>query len=199
MVGEQIQNYVSLVAGVRRATKAKAAEAAQGLLTATGLDDVAADASERVSNLAEEIIAASRANRELLVKMITSEVDKVAARVGFARAEDLEALRAELAELRAILAEQSARAETAEAVATEAATEGAGTAAAAATAEAAATSEEVTRAPAKKAPAARKAPAKRTTATKASATKTAKKVPTQKSPAQRSATKKAPRTPPETA
>lgn len=211
MVGEQIQNYVSLVAGVRRATKAKAAEAAQGLLTATGLDDVAADASERVSNLAEEIIAASRANRELLVKMITSEVDKVAARVGFARAEDLEALRAELAELRAILAEQSARAETAEAVATEAAA----TTAAGAAAEAAATSaEEVTRASAKKAPAAQKTPAQRTTATKASATKTAKKVPTQtspaqkspaqrspaqKSPAQRSATKKAPRTPPETA
>ena len=30
MVGEQIQNYVNLVGGLTRATKAKASEAAQG-------------------------------------------------------------------------------------------------------------------------------------------------------------------------
>ncbi len=118
MVTEQIQNYVNLAAGVRRATKAKAAEAAQGLLSATGLNDVAADPRARVSALAEEILAASRANRELLLKMITTEVDKAAARIGFARAEDLDGLRAEVSLLRAELAEQSARAETAQAAAT---------------------------------------------------------------------------------
>ena len=63
MVREQIQNYVNLMTGLRRATKAKASEAAQGLLSATGLDDVATDAGGRVSNLAEEILTASRANR----------------------------------------------------------------------------------------------------------------------------------------
>src|SRR6188472_2097136 len=78
MVREQIQNYVNLMTGLRRATKAKASEAAQGLLSATGLDDVATDAGERVSNLAEEILTASRANRELLVKMINTEIDKAA-------------------------------------------------------------------------------------------------------------------------
>ena len=120
MVGEQIQNYVNLVGGLTRATRSKASEAAQGLLAAAGLDDVAADAGERVTNLAEEIIAASRANRELLVKLVNTEVDKAAAKIGFARAEDLESLRGEVAELRAVLTEQSARAQTAEAAATEA-------------------------------------------------------------------------------
>ena len=120
MVREQIQNYVNLMTGLRRASRAKASEAAQGLLSATGLDDVASDASERVSNLAEEILAASRANRELLVKMINVEIDKAAARTGFARAEDVEGLRTELAELRATFAEQVARAAYAQAAATEA-------------------------------------------------------------------------------
>ena len=82
MVRDQIQGYVNLMTGLRRATKAKASEAAQGLLSATGLDDVAADAGERVSNLAEEILTASRANRELLLKMINVEIDKAAARTG---------------------------------------------------------------------------------------------------------------------
>ena len=44
------------------------------------------------SNLAEEILTASRANRELLVKMINTEIDKAAARTGFARADDLDGL-----------------------------------------------------------------------------------------------------------
>ena len=115
MVSEQIQNYVNLVGGLTKATKAKAAEAAQGLLSATHLEGVATGASEKVSTLAEEILAASRANRELLAKTISAEVDKAAAKLGFARNEDLDTLRTEVAELRAAVAEQAARAEAAQA------------------------------------------------------------------------------------
>ena len=122
MVSEQIQNYVNLVGGLTKATKAKATEAAQGLLSATHLDGVASGATGKVSNLAEEILAASRANRELLAKTIGTEVDKAASRLGFVRSEDLEAVRGEIAELRAAVAEQAARAEAAQAAAQKSAT-----------------------------------------------------------------------------
>lgn len=178
MVTEQIQNYVNLAAGLRRATRAKAAEAAQGLLSATGLDDVATDASERVATLAEEILAASRANRELLLNLITTEVDKAAGKVGFARAEDLDALRDEVADLRAELARQAARAATAEAAAA---------AAAAASAPTPAPAKKAARKPAVKKPATKQAvatkkaaPAKKAAARKASP---AKKTPVKRSTA----------------
>ena len=58
------------------------------------------DAAERVTKLAEEIWHASRANRELLEKLIVAEVDKAAARLGFVRSAEFEELRAEVAGLR---------------------------------------------------------------------------------------------------
>ncbi len=152
MVSEQIQNYVNLVGGLTKATRAKATEAAQGLLSATHLDEVASGASGKVSNLAEEILAASRANRELFAKTISAEVDKAASRLGFARSEELEAVREEIADLRVAVAEQSARAEAAQAAARRTAT-------------------------AKKTPAtrttAKRAAAKKTSASKTAASKTA--------------------------
>ena len=154
MVSEQIQNYVNLVGGLTKATRAKATEAAQGLLSATHLDEVASGASGKVSNLAEEILAASRANRELFAKTISAEVDKAASRLGFARSEELEAVREEIADLRVAVAEQFARAEAAQAAARRTAT-------------------------AKKTPAtrttAKRAAAKKTSASKTAASKTAAK------------------------
>jgi formate dehydrogenase assembly factor FdhD len=75
-----------------------------------GLEDVATEASERVTKLAEEIMNASRTNRELLQHFVTTEVDKAAARLGFARAEEVEALREEIASLRTQLNEATVRA-----------------------------------------------------------------------------------------
>lgn len=106
--GEGIQNYVDMAAGVTRATKAKAREAARNLLATAGLEDVAVDATDRATKLAEEVIAASRANRELMGKLIASEVDKAAGRLGFVRADELDEVRRELAELRMSMAHASA-------------------------------------------------------------------------------------------
>ena len=108
MVGEGIQNYVDMAAGVTKVTRDKATAAAKGLLTATGLEEVAADATDRVGKLTEEIMAASRANRELMGKLIAAEVDKAAARLGFVRAEELDELRRELSELRMSMAHAAA-------------------------------------------------------------------------------------------
>ena len=158
MVGEGLQNYVTMVSGLTKTTKAKAAATAKALLAQTGLEEVATDAGERVSKLAEEIVAASRANRELLQKLIESEVDRAAGRFGFARTEDLEVLRREIAELRLGLAHASAQA----AGAGPASTPGTGAAAGAAPAR---------RPPAKKV--ARKTPATRTATARSATTRPA--------------------------
>jgi polyhydroxyalkanoate synthesis regulator phasin len=104
MVVEAVQNYVNMVSGLSKMTREKASATAKSLLAQAGLEDVAADASGRVAKLAEEILAASRANRELLENLISAEIDKAAGRWGFVRKDDVEGLRGEVAELRAVLA-----------------------------------------------------------------------------------------------
>ncbi|HET9778030.1 MAG TPA: hypothetical protein VFP81_01965 [Propionibacteriaceae bacterium] len=108
-MAEALQAYINMVTGVTRSTQAKAAATARALLKQAGLEDVATETSERVTKLAEEIVHASRANRELLQHFITAEVDKAAARLGFARADEVQALRDEIAGLRAQLDEAMAR------------------------------------------------------------------------------------------
>ena len=108
MVVEAVQTYVNLVNGVSRATRERAVAAARGLLASAGLEDVANDAEKRVGKLTEEILGASRANRELLENLVGSEVTKVATRLGFVRSDDLDEVREEIAELRAQLARAGA-------------------------------------------------------------------------------------------
>ncbi len=108
-MSEAFQTYINMVTGVTRSTQAKASATARALFKQAGLEDVAVEASERVTKLAEEIMNASRINRELLQHFVTAEVDKGAGRLGFARAEEVEALRAEVASLRSQLDEAVAR------------------------------------------------------------------------------------------
>jgi hypothetical protein len=112
---EAFQAYINMVTGVTKTTQAKAAATARAMLKQAGLEDVATEASERVTKLAEEIMNASRTNRELLQHFVTTEVDKAAARLGFARAEELETLRDEIAALRTELNQATVRAAKVEA------------------------------------------------------------------------------------
>ena len=107
---DAFQAYINMVTGVTKTTQARAAATARAVLKQTGLEDAATEASERVTKLAEEIMNASRTNRELLQHFVATEVDKAAVRLGFARSEDLEALRAEIASLRRQVSEATARA-----------------------------------------------------------------------------------------
>jgi polyhydroxyalkanoate synthesis regulator phasin len=107
-VAEAFQTYINMVSGVTKSTQAKAVATARALLKQAGLEDVAAETSERVTKLAEEIMNASRTNRELLQHYVTTEVDKAAARLGFARADEVQALRDEVESLRADLMEAKA-------------------------------------------------------------------------------------------
>ena len=106
---EAFQTYINMVTGVTKSTQAKAAATARALLRQAGLEDAATEASERVTKLAEEIMNASRTNRELWQHFVAAEVDKAATRLGFARADEVRALRDEIASLRAQLAESRAR------------------------------------------------------------------------------------------
>jgi hypothetical protein len=108
-VAEALQAYINMVNGVTRSTQAKAAATARALLKQSGLEDVANETSERAMKLTAEILNASRANRELLQHFVTAEVDKAAARLGFARADEVQALRDEIADLRAQLNEAMTR------------------------------------------------------------------------------------------
>ena len=168
-MADAFQSYINMVTGVTKTTQEKASATARALLKQAGLEDVATEASERAAKLAEEIMNASRTNRELIQHYVTAEVDKAAARLGFARADEVQALRDEVASLRAQLDEAQAN-------------EARGYEARAAAAKPA---------PAKKAPAkrtsAKKAPAKKAPVKKAAA----KKAPTKKAAATMTATKKA--------
>ena len=110
MVVEAVQTYVNLVTGLSRATRERAWSAAHGLLTQAGLEGVANDAEKRVAKLTDEILDASRANRELLENLVATEVGKAAGRLGFVRSDDLDEVREEIAELRAQLARDRAAA-----------------------------------------------------------------------------------------
>jgi polyhydroxyalkanoate synthesis regulator phasin len=103
MAVEAVQNYAHAVFGLTKLTRTKATEAAKSLLSQAGLDDVAAHTGERVTKLAEELLTASRANRNVLEKLVRAEVDKAATRLGFVRMQDLEELKAEVADLRSKL------------------------------------------------------------------------------------------------
>jgi hypothetical protein len=108
-VAEPFQAYINMVTGVTKSTQAKAAATTRALLKQAGLQDVATETSERMTKLAEEIMHARRANRELLQHFVTAEVDKAVAWLGLARADEVHALRDEIAGLRAQLDEARAR------------------------------------------------------------------------------------------
>jgi polyhydroxyalkanoate synthesis regulator phasin len=108
MVVEAVQTYLNLVNGLTRATRQRARSTARGLLAQVGLEEVADDAERRVGRLTEEILSASRANRDLLENLVAGEVTKAASRWGFVRNDDLDEVREEIAELRAQLARPQA-------------------------------------------------------------------------------------------
>ncbi|MBA8795278.1 polyhydroxyalkanoate synthesis regulator phasin [Friedmanniella endophytica] len=102
-ITEQLSGYLAMVAGLRRATRERAAGMAHELLAQAGLDDVATDAQQRVSRLTDEIVAAGRANRSMVQSLIRGEVDKALDRalatLHFARADDVADLRAAVDDL----------------------------------------------------------------------------------------------------
>ena len=105
MVFEAVRGYVELASGLTELTRARALEAAQGLLSlpmagiATG-SKVAGQAGA----LADELMAAAAANRSNLTALVRSEVDVAVTRLGLVPAQKLHDAQAESARLRAEVA-----------------------------------------------------------------------------------------------
>jgi hypothetical protein len=99
---DAVRGYLQLATGLTEVTMRKAREVAQALLSGE-LDgvvpgkDAASDAARnvgiQVQDLADDIVAQANANRELLVGLIRTEVDRAAGRLGFVREEELAAVR----------------------------------------------------------------------------------------------------------
>jgi len=99
-----LRNYVEMATGLTEATAAKAMEVA-GSLVAQGMSLGAkqpADVASSVAQAADDLMAQSKTNRDLLIGLIRSEVDKAIGRLSFVREDELAALRARVEKIEAV-------------------------------------------------------------------------------------------------
>jgi hypothetical protein len=98
---ESVRAYIQLASGLGDLTRARAMEAAQGLLTlpAVGLATGTKMATQ-ASALADELLAAAAANRSNLTTLVRAEVDAAVTRLGLVPAQKLEEAQQEAARYR---------------------------------------------------------------------------------------------------
>ena len=103
---ESIKGYVQLATGLTEVTARKAFESAGALVSA--LPDVRkvtpAPVKTQVQELADDLVEQSRSNRDLIVGLVRTEVDRAVGRMGFVREEELAAVRRHVARLEAEIA-----------------------------------------------------------------------------------------------
>ena len=113
---DDLRVYLQMASGVTEATTTKAKEVVAGLLaTGFSLTSRAMPGPEvvgQVQELADDLVATSRTNRELLVGLIRSEVDRAVGRMGFVREDELAALRRHVQRLEKELGELQDMADT---------------------------------------------------------------------------------------
>jgi polyhydroxyalkanoate synthesis regulator phasin len=108
MVMDALRGYVQLASGLTEVTKQRAEAAAKALLQQTGADKLTSGLSTKVSDLADEIVATSKSNRQLLQAIVSNEVEGAVSRLGFVRSEEVAALTRRVQNLEGELAEARA-------------------------------------------------------------------------------------------
>ncbi|HYO18915.1 MAG TPA: hypothetical protein VES02_09665 [Dermatophilaceae bacterium] len=105
MAFESFRAYVEVASGLSDLTRARATEAAQGLLSlpASGVA-TGTKMAVQATALADELLAAAAANRANLTALVRAEVDAAVSRVGLVPVQKLEEAQAEAATLRAEVA-----------------------------------------------------------------------------------------------
>jgi polyhydroxyalkanoate synthesis regulator phasin len=106
MVMDALRGYVQLANGLTEVTRQRAQQAAKALLQQSGAESL----TTRVSDLADEIVATSKSNRQLLQAIVANEVEGAVARLGFARVEEVAALSRRIQKLEREVAEEHAAA-----------------------------------------------------------------------------------------
>ncbi len=101
-----LRGYLQLANGLSDVTKAKAKEIAMELVSqGIQLSTKAPDLKGQVQELADELLSTSRNNREMLLGLVTSEVDRAVSRMGFVREDELAAVRRHVQRLEKEIAE----------------------------------------------------------------------------------------------
>jgi polyhydroxyalkanoate synthesis regulator phasin len=91
---DDVRGYLQLATGLTEVTANKAKEVAMSLVgQGFTLSTKAPDVVGQVQELADDLVSTSKNNREMLVSMIRSEVDRAVGRMGFVREDELAALR----------------------------------------------------------------------------------------------------------
>ncbi|MEY4137733.1 MAG: hypothetical protein RL205_1861 [Actinomycetota bacterium] len=99
---DDIRGYLQMASGLTEVTAAKAREIAMALVgQGMSLSTKAPDVVGQVQELADDLVATSKGNRDLLTGMIRTEVDKAVGRMGFVREDELAALRRHVQRLEA--------------------------------------------------------------------------------------------------
>ena len=100
-----LKNYLELATGLTEVTASKAKDAAFALIS-QGMSlgtKQPADVAASVQQAADELVTLSKTNRDMLIGMIRTEIDKTVGRMGFVREDELAALRARVEKLEATI------------------------------------------------------------------------------------------------
>lgn len=97
---DELRGYLQLASGVTEMTAARAREIAASILGPSR--NVV---PEEVRGLADDLLETSRSNREMLIGLIRTEVDRAVGRMGFVREDELAALRRHVTRLEGELAD----------------------------------------------------------------------------------------------
>lgn len=101
LVLDAFKSYMSMASGIAEAGLAKAREVAEDVLNNGLASGVRAPEqfAEQFQLIAEDLIDQSRTNRELVVGLVRTEVERAVGRIGFVREEELAAVRAHVERL----------------------------------------------------------------------------------------------------
>ena len=91
-----IKSYVQMATGILEATADKAKETAQGAMSQSLESGTKApeQLASQMALIAEDLMEQSKTNRELVVGLVRTEVERAVGRIGFVREEELAAVRA---------------------------------------------------------------------------------------------------------
>jgi len=99
MVVDALRGYVQLASGLGDVSRQKASQVARqlaeqggGLVSGVASTAGSAEIAKQVQGLAEDLLATSRTNRDLLVGLIRTEVERTVNRLGLVGADELSAM-----------------------------------------------------------------------------------------------------------
>lgn len=97
---EDLRGYVQVATGLTEVTTAKARQIVSSLLTqGFALSTKGPELIGQVQHMADDLLSTGRDNREVLIGLIRTEVDRTVGRMGFVREDELAALRRQVQRL----------------------------------------------------------------------------------------------------